>query len=230
MENESDFDGLFDLLGLRVMIEHQEDCYKLLAFIQDEWENIQSEFDDYIANPKSNGYKSLQTAVKLTPAHNCEVQIRTFEMHQNNEFGKASHFVYKYGGNSANWIKSLIDLKENIQSNLSNNSHINLFEDTVFVFTPKGDLKTLPKGATALDFAYIIHSDIGNTCSGAKINGTYSPISTELKSGDVIEVIHKNKKPSPDWIRIAKTAEAKRHIKRALGIETNVKEFRHHKI
>ena len=219
LKDPNDFNGLFDLFGIRIMIENQSDCYKILAFIQNEWENIQSEFDDYIVNPKSNGYKSLQTAIKLTSSHNCEIQIRTFEMHHNNEFGRASHFVYKYGGNSASWIKDLIDLKENIQSNLSTNSQINLFEDTIFVFTPKSDLKTLPKGSTALDFAYEIHTTIGNTCSGVKINDNYSPISTELKSGDIIEVInHNNKKPSIDWLRIAKTNEAKKQIRKALGI------------
>jgi GTP pyrophosphokinase len=219
IKDENDFNGLFDLLGLRIMIENEKDCYKILAFIQDLWENIQSEFDDYIINPKRNGYKSLQTAVKLTPSHNCEVQIRTFDMHHNNEFGKASHFVYKYGGNSATWIKDLIDLKENIQGNLSQNSKINLFEDTMFVFTPKGDLITLPKNATALDFAYAIHTNIGNTCTGALINNKHSPIATILKSGDIVEIItHSNKKPSKDWLLIAKTPEAKKHIRKSIGI------------
>lgn len=217
--NDKDFDALYDLLGIRIMIENPQDCYKILAFIQNEWENIQSEFDDYIANPKENGYRSLQTAIKLTAEHNCEIQIRTFEMHHNNEFGRASHFVYKYGGNSANWIKDLIELKENIQSNLSQNSHIGLFEDTIFVFTPKGDLKTLPKGSVALDFAYSIHGNIGDTCTGAKINGKHSPIATELKSGDTVEILTTGgKKPSSDWLRIAKSSEAKRHIRKALGL------------
>lgn len=235
IKNDEDFEGLFDLLGIRVLVENEAACYDVLAFIQQKWNVIQEEFDDYIANPKPTGYRTLQTAVWLAPqsarqiARNkatsqlsCEIQIRTFEMHETNEFGSASHFAYKYGGSkrqNSYWIKELIELKDGIQESLVQTSEIKLFEDEVFVFTPKGDLITLPAGATALDFAYCIHSTIGNNCTGAFVNKKIVKLDTVLNSGDTVEIItQKSHKPSVKWLDIVKTKEAKKEIRKSLGI------------
>ncbi len=222
IKNPDDFDGLYDLLGIRILVPNKDDCYKVLAFIQSVWENVQSEFDDYIARPKPNGYQSLQTAIKISPNHFCEVQIRTFEMQSQNEYGPASHFSYKYGKqgvkDSVSWIRDLISMKDDIQNSLSTSSKINLFEDTIFAFTPKGDLITLPHDSCVLDFAYAIHDAIGNACSGAKLNGKLVALNSIIKSGDTVEIITtKGKKPSRDWLEYVKTHEAKKEIRKFLA-------------
>jgi GTP diphosphokinase / guanosine-3',5'-bis(diphosphate) 3'-diphosphatase len=210
IKDANDFDGLFDLLGVRVLVSDIETCYKVLAFVQETWTNIQSEFDDYIAHPKSNGYKSIQTAIYVNDTSKCEIQIRTFEMHNENEYGGSSHFAYKYGtgkkNNSSAWIKDLISMKENLQTNLTDNSSkIDLFKNMVFAFTPKNDLIVLPGGSTIVDFAYAIHSNIGDTCSGGILNGKMVQLNTEIKSGDKIEILTtKSKKPTADWLVFVK--------------------------
>ncbi|MDQ5981365.1 MAG: hypothetical protein QG570_112 [Patescibacteria group bacterium] len=215
--NEQTISQLGDFVGIRVLVPTIDNCYQILAHLQNKWEMINEDYDDYIANPKPNGYRTLQTSFKLDNHVKCEVQIRTYEMHEQNEYGPASHFTYKYGSSKksdAKWIKSLIDMKESITSNLaSENTKIGLFENTIFVFTPKNKLITLPKGSTPVDFAYSVHSDIGDHCSGAKINDRIAKLDTELKSGDVIEIlISKNHKPSKDWLHFVKTREARKHI------------------
>jgi GTP pyrophosphokinase len=225
IKDQNDFNGLYDLLGIRVLVSTIEECYKVLAFIQQKWENIQSEFDDYIAQPKTNGYKSLQTDIYINKESEnekkCEIQMRTFDMHNENEYGGSSHFAYKYGTKgknvSATWIKDLIEMKENLQSDLTDRktSKIGLFDDTVFAFTPKNDLIVLPKDSTVVDFAYAIHSDIGDQCSGAILNDKMVPLSTIIKSGDKIEILTaKNRKPSIDWLDFVKTTEAKKEIRK----------------
>lgn len=215
IKSSNDFDGLYDLTGIRILVDKEETCYSTLAYIQSQWDMILDEFDDYITNPKPNGYRTLQTAVWLKPGVSCEMQIRTFEMDEFNEYGPASHFAYKYAKNSnreqsADWIKNLIDLKDGIQTSLAENSRIKLFEDTIFVFTPKQDLITLPKGSTPVDFAYAVHTHIGNTCSMAKVNGKLVALATQLKSGDTVEIMtDKHHKPSSKWLEFVASKEAK---------------------
>lgn len=215
------FAELYDLLGIMALLPNEKTCYELLAFVQENWKVVQNEFDDYIANPKPNGYRTLQTAIELSPGKFCEVQIKTFDMHNHNEFGPASHFTYKYGKNSAksqaNWIKELIEQKEKINEMISGESKIKAFHDTVFVFTPKGQLITLPEDSTPIDFAFALHTDIGKGCSGALINGKMVSLNTPLSSGDTVEIqVSKNHLPSQDWLKFVKTSEAKRQIRKYL--------------
>ncbi len=220
-DTEDSFHQIYDLLGIRVLVEKEEDCYELLAFVQENWKVVQNEFDDYIANPKPNGYRTLQTAIELSPGKYCEVQIKTFDMHNHNEFGPASHFTYKYGKNSAksqaSWIKELIEQKEKINEMIAGESKIKAFQGTVFVFTPKGQLITLPENSTPVDFAFALHTDIGKGCSGALINGKMVSLNTPLSSGDTVEIqVSKNHLPSQDWLKFVKTSEAKRQIRKYL--------------
>jgi guanosine-3',5'-bis(diphosphate) 3'-pyrophosphohydrolase len=218
----NDLDGLYDLLGIRILVDNEQACYSALAYLQSEWKMIAEELDDYISKPKKNGYKTLQTAIWLKPDVSCEVQMRTFEMHEVNEYGPASHFNYKYAKGSvkkqsSDWIKNLIDLKDGIQTSLANNSQIKLFEDTIFVFTPKQDLITLPKDATPVDFAYAVHTQIGNRCAMAKVNAKLVALSAKLKSGDTVEIItEKNHKPSARWLETVKSKEAHDGIMKAM--------------
>lgn len=215
---ESKINQISDLVGIRILVPSVDECYSVLAFLQKKWEMILEEYDDYIKNPKPNGYQTLQTAFALNKKVRCEVQIRTFEMHEKNEFGNASHFQYKYGrsrNNDAYWVKTLINMKDEILNKISNNkTNIGLFEDTIFVFTPKGDLITLPKGSTPVDFAYAVHTDIGNHCTGAKVNDRMTKLNSILKSGDSIEILtNKSSRPSINWLRFVKTRIARQKIK-----------------
>ncbi len=210
------YEKLYDLLGMRVLVETVDACYKVLAFTTENYEQVLSEYDDYIKNPKPNGYKTLQTAIKLGD-FTCEIQIRTFGMHEFNEFGPASHYNYKYTNSrtSANWIKDLINQKEKLQSGFSKENTLRVFENQVFVFTPKNDLVVLPKDSTVLDFAYYIHSDIGNRAIGATIDGNFVSLDTKLESGKTIDVVTSSQKsPSIDSLRYVKTTKAKRCIEK----------------
>lgn len=213
--NIQNLNKLNDLAGIRILVDTIEQCYVVLAKLQTKYELIQNEYDDYIANPKPNGYQSLQTSFWLNPNMTCEIQIRTFEMHERNEFGNASHFNYKYKKNlDGGWIKNLIDLKQKALLAVDNKLPMQLFDDQIFVFTPKKDLVTLPVKSTVIDFAYAIHTDLGNHITGAKINNKVQKITTQLKSGDVVEVLtSKNATPKSDWLLHVKTREAKKHIK-----------------
>lgn len=223
ISSDEDLGGIYDLLGIRILVQNEQTCYSTLAYIQSQWELVPGELNDYISEPKPNGYRTLQAAVWLKPNVSCEVQIRTFDMHEVNEYGQASHFSYKYakGSNkkqSSEWIKNLIDLKDGIQSTIAQNSQIKLFEDTIFVFTPKGDLITLPKGSTPVDFAYTVHTQIGDRCAMAKVNGKQVALSKPLNSGDTIEIVTgKNHKPSTKWLEFVKSKEAKDNIGKALN-------------
>lgn len=208
---------LYDLFGVRILVENVDVCYKTLAFTLENYDQVLSEYDDYIKKPKPNGYKTLQTAIKLGE-FTCEIQIRTFEMHEFNEYGPASHYNYKYTNSrtSASWIKDLISQKDELQSGLSNNNQLKVFENQIFVFTPKNDLIVLPKGSTVLDFAYAIHTQIGNRAVGATIDDKFVSLDTELDSGKIIDVITSSTKvPSKDSIRFVKTTKAKRCIEKS---------------
>lgn len=210
-----------DLIGIRILLPRVNDCYSLLSHIQSKWEMIQEEYDDYIANPKPNGYQTLQTSFRFDNNVMCEVQIRTFDMHEHNEYGTASHLTYKTNNKvmsqNALWLKKLISIKDEILSEKAISGTHELFKETIFVFTPQYDLKTLPAKSTPVDFAYAIHSDIGNHCRGAKINGQLAKLETELQSGDVVEILtNKTAKPNSKWLKFVKTSEARKHIKKAI--------------
>jgi GTP pyrophosphokinase len=199
-------DELYDLLAVRVIVDDLAACYTVLGLAHSQWQHIPKEFDDYIANPKENGYQSLHTVVVDKQGNRIEIQIRTRNMHEFAELGVAAHWRYKEGGKhnaaSEKNITSLrLLLEDRNQDNLLESFHTELFSDRVFVLTPTGKLIDLIKGATPLDFAYAIHTDIGHGCRGAKVNGQIKPLSYILKSGEQIEIITvKNGAPSHNWL------------------------------
>ncbi len=199
-------DELYDLLAVRVIVDDLTACYTVLGLAHSQWQHIPKEFDDYIANPKENGYQSLHTVVVDKQGNRIEIQIRTHAMHEFAELGVAAHWRYKEGGKhntaSEKNITSLrLLLEERSQDNLLENFHTELFSDRVFVLTPAGKLVDLIKGSTPLDFAYAIHTDIGHGCRGAKVNGQIKPLSYILKSGEQVEIITvKNGQPNHNWL------------------------------
>ncbi|GMR19289.1 MAG: hypothetical protein BMS9Abin34_421 [Patescibacteria group bacterium] len=198
----------YDALGLRVLVGTVEECYRVLDLARSFWKEIPELFDDYIAHPKPNGYQSLHTVLSVD-GHLVEIQIRTRVMHEVAEYGLAAHPLYKEGkgssGENISLIRSLV-LWEKGQE-------LDLFPDKVFVFTPKGDVKVLPKGATPVDFAYAVHSRVGDECSGAEVNGRIVSLDYQLKTGEVVRILTtKGKKPSPDWLRFVKTGHARDQV------------------
>ncbi|MFA6007484.1 MAG: HD domain-containing protein [Candidatus Shapirobacteria bacterium] len=188
--------GLKDRVGLRILVNNIAECYTVLGLIHSKYPYIEKEFNDYISSPKANGYRSIQTTFKWSEEISVEIQIRTKEMHEFNEFGPASHIAYKLskGGNNDlgfEWVKDLINWQKG--DNNINNYRINVLEKFVYVFTPKGDTIQLKKGATGLDFAYRIHKEIGDHCSGVKINRKMGKIDDILETGDMVEVLTSKK-------------------------------------
>jgi guanosine-3',5'-bis(diphosphate) 3'-pyrophosphohydrolase len=214
-------EDVHDILGVRVIVNTVEECYLVLGIIHNTFTPVPGKFDDYISLPKPNLYQSLHTAVIGPKGRVVEVQIRTWEMHERAEKGIAAHWAYKESFNLKDnsvygWLKELVEsLKgsKNAQEVLEN-IKLELFSEEVFVFTPKGDLLVLPKGATPVDFAYHIHTDIGNHCAGAKVNGRIVPLDYRLQNGDQVEIItNPNKKPNPEWLKFVVTSKAKSKIK-----------------
>jgi GTP pyrophosphokinase/guanosine-3',5'-bis(diphosphate) 3'-pyrophosphohydrolase len=214
-------EDVHDILGVRVIVNTVEECYLVLGIVHNTFTPVPGKFDDYISLPKPNLYQSLHTAVIGPKGRVVEVQIRTWEMHERAEKGIAAHWAYKESvslkDNSIySWLKELVEsLKgsKNAQEVLEN-IKLELFSEEVFVFTPKGDLLVLPKGATPVDFAYHIHTDIGNHCAGAKVNGRIVPLDYRLQNGDQVEIItNPNKKPNPEWLKFVVTSKAKSKIK-----------------
>ncbi len=206
-----DFDDIHDLLALRVLVESVPDCYAAVGVIHSLWRPLSGEFDDYIANPKPNGYQSIHTAVMygVTPL---EIQIRTYQMHRIAEYGVAAHWRYKEGGKEdirfeerLGWLRQLVEWQRDLSGpeEFLESVKTDIFIDQVFVFTPRGEIKDLPKGATPLDFAYRIHSELGHRCIGAKVNGKLVPLDYRLKNGEVVDVktAKGEKGPSQDWLR-----------------------------
>jgi GTP pyrophosphokinase len=223
-----DFDDIHDLLALRVVVETVQDCYASLGIVHNLWHPLPDQFDDYIANPKMNGYQSLHTTVMCERTTPLEIQIRTREMHRIAEYGVAVHWRYKEGGrkdnsfeNGIGWLRQLIDWHRELSGaeEFLESVRTDVFSDQVFVYTPKGDVKDLPKGSTPLDFAYRIHTDLGNRCIGAKVNGKLVPLNTELHNGDIVEIMASKgtRAPSRDWLNqnlgYIKTTHARSKIK-----------------
>ncbi len=207
-----EFDELFDVRAVRVVTHHLQDCYGALGIVHGLWRHIPREFDDYVANPKPNGYQSIHTVVIGPEGKTVEIQIRTEQMHQDAELGVAAHWKYKEGSGSSKgsgfedkiaWLRKLLAWQEDMtdSGSLVEELRCQVFEDRVYVFTPKGEVVDLPLGATPLDFAYYIHSQVGHRCIGAKIGGRIVPFTYQLETGDQIEIItQKQPNPSRDWL------------------------------
>lgn len=211
--------GWKDRVGIRILIEKIGDCYVVLGLLHAKYSYIDAEFDDYVSTPKPNGYRSLQTTLKWKKGLTVEVQIRTFEMHEFNEFGPASHLAYKHGhdktGVGWKWVKDL--LKWQSRKDEVKNYQIKVLTDYIYVFTPKGDTIQLPKESSGLDFAYRIHSSLGDRCKGIKINGKIAKMGKKLETGDMVEILTGKKiNANRGWLRLAKTASARAHIRRAI--------------
>ena len=221
------FSEVFDIYGFRIVVEQARDCYLTLGALHSLYKPIPGKFKDYIAIPKPNGYQSLHTTLFGPFGAPVEVQIRTQEMHRIAEAGVASHWLYKTGDTSISevqrkthqWMQSLLDIQADSRDSAEFLEHIkvDLFPDEVYVFTPKGRIVALTRGATAVDFAYNVHTDVGNHCVGTKINGEFMPLSTPLKNGDRVEILtSESARPNPAWTHFAHTGKARAHIRSAL--------------
>ena len=211
------FSEIYDLIAVRIIVPTVKDCYSALGAVHTLWHPMPGRFKDYIAMPKYNMYQSLHTTVMGPAGRPLEVQIRTEEMHRASEYGVAAHWRYKEGGGkvSADELdKQLAWLREMVDWEVLKSLQMDLDNQDVYVFTPNGDVKTLRAGATPVDFAYAIHTEVGNHCVGAKVNGTIVPLTYELKVGDRVEVLtSKNASPSRDWLSIVRTPSARNKIR-----------------
>jgi guanosine-3',5'-bis(diphosphate) 3'-pyrophosphohydrolase len=220
------FGDIHDLFALRLLVDSVSDCYKALGVIHNLWRPIPEEFDDFIANPKDNGYQALHTTVMCQGTTPLEIQIRTHDMHRVNEYGVAAHWLYKEGKvgqqfkDEIAWLRQLGDWREEFDSDeFLESVKTDVLVDRVFVYTPKGEIKELPRGATPLDFAFRIHTDLGYRCIGAKVNGRLEPLHYALKNGDVVEIMASkvDKGPSLDWLNpelgYVKTSHARNKVR-----------------
>lgn len=223
---QKEFHEIFDVAAVRIIVETKDDCYRSLAIVHDLFRPIPGRFKDYIGLPKPNRYQSLHTVVIGTTGRPLEVQIRTVEMHHIAEYGIAAHWKYKEVGNSNikltsedekfTWLRQLLDWQNDLKDaqEYLESVRTNLFDDDVYVFTPNGDVIPLGQGSTPVDFAYRIHTEVGNHCAGAKVNGRIVPLDTRLRNGDIVEIItQKNSHPSLDWLNFTVTAGAKNRIR-----------------
>ena len=221
-ERHVSFEQITDIMAFRVLTEDTLDCYKALGVLQTTWQMIPGRFKDYVSTPKSNGYRSLHTSLIYENSMRMEVQIRTHEMHRTNEFGLAAHWAYKQGDRpdgQVGWLRDLIEIVDasHDAEELLEHTRMAIYQDRIFAFTPKGALHQLPKGSTPVDFAYAVHSDLGNFAIGATINGRHMPLRTPLNNGDVVEII-KNRTASPQlaWLGFVVTGKARAAIRRAV--------------
>ncbi|ALF53619.1 (p)ppGpp synthetase [Nostoc piscinale CENA21] len=223
---QKEFHEIYDLAALRIIVESNEECYRALAVVHDAFRPIPGRFKDYIGLPKPNRYQSLHTGVIGLTGRPLEIQIRTLEMHHIAEYGIAAHWKYKETGGSNSpltaadekftWLRQLLEWQSDLKDAQEYLDSVkdNLFEDDVYVFTPKGDVVSLNPGSTSIDFAYRIHTEVGNHCSGARVNGRIVPLSTRLQNGDIVEILtQKNSHPSLDWLNFVRTSTAKYRIK-----------------
>jgi GTP pyrophosphokinase len=230
-----DLDQIYDLTAFRILVDSVRACYEALGVIHANWKPIPGRFKDYIAMPKTNLYQSLHTTVVGPFGERMEVQIRTHEMHRIAEEGVAAHWKYKEGGAAAltsrddqrfNWLRQIMEWQQDVSSDgaATDNAFVDLFPEEVYVFTPQGEVKELPQDATPIDFAYSVHTDIGNRCTGARINGKLSPLKTPLKNGDIVEVMTSaGQTPSKDWLGFVKTSKARNKIRQWVKAEQREK-------
>lgn len=226
------FEDIYDVIAFRIILDSIPQCYEALGIMHSLWKPIAKKFKDYIGFPKPNMYQSLHTTLIGFSGERVEIQIRTHEMDRVAQSGIAAHWSYKEGqhidekvSQAFAWIQNLVENQATVQDpdEFLENVRIDLFPDEVYVFTPQGEIKTLPKGATPVDFAYMIHTEVGNQCTGGKVNGRMVPLSHELKTGDIIEIVTtKNHHPSKDWLTFVKTVKARSKIRH--WIKTQEKE------
>jgi GTP diphosphokinase / guanosine-3',5'-bis(diphosphate) 3'-diphosphatase len=223
-EQQTEFERIHDLMAFRVMVPRIGDCYAALGIVHSQWTPVPGRFKDYIALPKPNMYQSLHTTV-IGPEHRrVEVQIRTDEMHRTAEMGIAAHWIYKeHGGGPAladakkfQWLRQLMEYQNEVKDpeEFFDGVKVDLFSDEVYVFTPKGDVRVFPRGSTPVDFAYSIHSEIGDHCAGARVNGAIAPLGYKLRNGDTVEILSSpNQHPSKDWLTFVQSARARARIR-----------------
>ena len=229
-------DEMHDIMAFRVLVKDIKDCYAVLGLVHSQWKPVHGRFKDYISMPKANGYQSLHTTVIGPEAERIEIQIRTEDMHKQAEHGIAAHWLYKEKGrvNSKeleqfSWLREIFERQgsESDSKEFMHSLKMDLFKDEVYIYTPAGDVKELPEGATPLDFAFQIHTKVGAHCSGAKINDRLMPLNTELKNGDMVEIItDPNRNPNRDWLSMVKTAKARSYIQRYLRTEERARAVR----
>jgi len=224
-ERHVSFEQVTDIMAFRVLTDNEADCYRALGVLHTTWQFLPGKFKDYISTPKTNGYRSLHTSLMYENSMRVEVQIRTHEMHQRNEFGLAAHWAYKQGDKpdgAVGWLRDLIEIVDasHDAEELLEHTRMAIYQDRIFAFTPKGALFQLPKGASSVDFAFAVHTDLGLATVGAKINGRHMPLRTPLDNGDVVEII---KGPYPDpqlpWLGFVVTGKARAAIRRAVRLK-----------
>jgi GTP pyrophosphokinase len=218
-----DFSTIYDLTAIRIIVDSVKDCYAALGAVHAMWTPLPGRFKDYIAMPKPNMYQSLHTTVVGPSGDPLEIQIRTWEMHRTSEYGIAAHWRYKEGGkadqfeNKLSWLRALLEWQKDMRDSrvFMENLKLDLFDSQVFVFSPRGDVYSMPAGGTPLDFAYQVHTDVGNHCVGAKINGRIVPLDYAMQNGDICEILvnKSSGRPSLDWLSVVKTSSAKHKIK-----------------
>jgi GTP pyrophosphokinase len=223
MKKGRDFSTIYDLSAIRIIVDSVKDCYAALGTVHALWTPLPGRFKDYIAMPKPNMYQSLHTTVVGPEGEPLEIQIRTWEMHRTSEYGIAAHWRYKEGGkadqfeNKLSWLRALLEWQKDMRDSrvFMENLKLDLFDSQVFIFSPRGDVFSMPAGGTPLDFAYAVHTDVGNHCVGARVNGRIVPLDHALQNGDICEILvnKSSGRPSLDWISIVKTSSAKHKIK-----------------
>ena len=228
-----DLERVYDFVALRIITQSVKDCYAALGIIHQTWSPVPGRIKDFIAMPRPNGYQSLHTSVISENGFPFEVQIRTEEMHRRAEEGIAAHWKYKEGrvGDHRDeryfqWMRQLLEVQQEVRDpqEFLQNLKIDLYPEEVYIFTPKGEVRSLPRGATAVDFAYTIHTDVGNQCTGARVNGKMVPLRTRLQNGDIVEIVTQSgHKPSRDWLSFVVSARARNKIKHVLQGEERVR-------
>ncbi len=231
----TDLDQIYDLIAFRIIVKSVRDCYAVLGIIHSTWKPIPGRFKDYIAMPKANMYQSLHTTVMGPFGERMEVQIRTEEMHRIAEEGIAAHWKYKEDGSTPvagredkrfGWLRQLLEWQRELDDSreFMSSVKVDLFPEEVYVFTPNGDVKELPRGSTPVDFAYAVHTDVGHRCVGSRVNGKLVPLKTPLHNGDIVEVItSQNHTPSKDWIKFVRTSKARNKIRQWIKTEQREK-------
>src|SRR5919201_2445020 len=224
-----ELEQVYDFIALRIITESVKDCYATLGIIHQTWSPVPGRIKDFIAMPRPNGYQSLHTSVVSERGFPFEVQIRTAEMHRIAEEGIAAHWKYKEGRVGAHrderyfqWMRQLLEVQQEVRDpqEFLQNLKIDLYPEEVYIFTPKGEVRSLPRGATVVDFAYMIHTDVGNQCVGGRVNGKMVPLRTRLKNGDIVEIVTQTgHKPSRDWLNVVVTSHARYKIKHLIRSE-----------
>jgi GTP pyrophosphokinase len=223
MKKGRDFSTIYDLTAIRIIVDSVKDCYAALGTVHAMWTPLPGRFKDYIAMPKPNMYQSLHTTVVGPEGEPLEIQIRTWEMHRTSEYGIAAHWRYKEGGkadqfeNKLSWLRALLEWQKDMRDSrvFMENLKLDLFDSQVFIFSPRGDVFSMPAGGTPLDFAYAVHTDVGNHCVGARVNGRIVPLDYTMQNGDICEILvnKSSGRPSLDWLSLVKTSSAKHKIK-----------------